>query len=143
MSRERRTILPLSPVVAGGAVTILVKPVILRRLGHLFHPAFLIDDQSLQEGCVISRSFNWLGIAPNVRRSVVSVSTHCSSPPVYSRFRGFGSHHCFWECRHDATGAGDSPVAVTCVWLWLSVRGYSRFVHLPPVSVCQYFPSLV
>ena len=32
MSRERRTILPLSPVVVGGTVTILVKPVILRRL---------------------------------------------------------------------------------------------------------------
>src|SRR6266700_6261516 len=42
-------------------------------LGHLFHPAFLIEDQSLQEGCVISRSSGWLGIAPNVRRSVVSV----------------------------------------------------------------------
>ena len=42
-------------------------------LGHLFHPAFLIDDQSLQEGCVINRSPDWLGIAPNVRRSVVSI----------------------------------------------------------------------
>ena len=109
VSRERRTILPLSPFVAGGAVTILVKPLILRRLGPLlqrfyrtftyvsgwkhcssssptcdlaqsrlligplFHPAFLIDDQSLQEGCVISRSSGWLGIAPNVRRLVVSV----------------------------------------------------------------------
>jgi len=35
VSRERRTILPLSPFVAGGAVTILVKPLILRRLGPL------------------------------------------------------------------------------------------------------------
>ena len=32
VSRERRTILPLSPVLAGDAVTILVTPVILRRL---------------------------------------------------------------------------------------------------------------
>src|SRR2546429_9756650 len=72
---------------------------------HLFHPAFLIDDQSLQEGCVISRSFNWLGIAPNVRRSVVSVSTHCSSPPVYSRFRGFGSHHSLLGYMSDGQGA--------------------------------------
>src|SRR5882762_3810207 len=39
--------------------------------GSRFHPAFLIEDQSLQEGCVISRSFGWLGIAPNVRRLVV------------------------------------------------------------------------
>src|SRR5712691_3046302 len=42
-------------------------------LGHLFHPAFLIDDQSLQEGCVINRSPDWLRIASNVRRSVVSI----------------------------------------------------------------------
>ena len=41
--------------------------------GHLFHPAFLIDDQSLQEGCVINRSSSWLGIAPNVRRLVVNI----------------------------------------------------------------------
>src|SRR5260370_34311936 len=38
-----------------------------------FHPAFLIEDQSLQEGCVISRSFDRLGIAPTVRRSVAKV----------------------------------------------------------------------
>ncbi len=44
-------------------------------LGHLFPPAFLLDGQSLQEGCVINRSSDWLGIAPNIRRSVVGVST--------------------------------------------------------------------
>src|SRR6266516_197949 len=42
-------------------------------LGHFFHPAFLIDDQSLQEGCAINRSPDWLGITPNIRRSVVSI----------------------------------------------------------------------
>src|SRR6266581_5542439 len=56
---------------------------------HLFHPAFLIDDQSLQEGCVISRSSNWLGIVPNIRRSVVKL--FCPSSPVWTRFRGNGS----------------------------------------------------
>src|SRR5215469_14542638 len=51
--------------------------------------------------------------------------------------------HCFWECRHVATAAGNNPVAVTCAWLRLSVRGSARFAHLPQVSVCQCFPSLV
>src|SRR6266568_6246341 len=55
---------------------------------HLFHPAFLIENQSLQEGCVISRSFDQLGIAPNVRRSVVKVLA--PRPPCLHGLEGTG-----------------------------------------------------
>src|SRR6266852_3303487 len=124
MSREKAND-PSPQSSCGGAVTILGKPVILRRLGTqlrrflhtftrvsgwkhcsssqptgdlsqsrllfkspFFHPAFLIEDQSLQEGCVISRSFDRLGIAPNVRRSVVKVLA--PRPPCLHGLEGTG-----------------------------------------------------
>src|SRR6266852_7005567 len=131
MNREKAND-PSPQSSCGGAVTILVKPVILRRLGTqlrrflhtftrvsgwkhcsssqptgdlsqsrllfkspFFHPAFLIEDQSLQEGCVISRSFDRLGIAPNVRRSVVKVLA--PRPPCLHGLEGTGRTVGFWD----------------------------------------------
>src|SRR6266849_8749238 len=169
MNREKAND-PSPQSSCGGAVTILVKPVILRRLGTqlrrflhtftrvsgwkhcsssqptgdlsqsrllfkspFFHPAFLIEDQSLQEGCAISRSLDRLGIAPNVRRSVVKVLA--PRPPCLHGLEGTGRTILFWDIDSSQWLRVISPLPQTrdrlCFFVWrvpdFSVHARSPF----------------
>src|SRR5260370_14273723 len=51
--------------------------------------------------------------------------------------------HCSLVCRCGGAVWGDTPFAVTSGWPLLFLPGCSRFFHLPQVSFCLEFPSLV